>query len=71
MFPQLEYWRVIDEWIQMTPKSNHIVSAYAVLKDHNDMFMQVTECCSEYNNMYDVISELGGGWQTGPVPSKV
>lgn len=74
--PSREYFRLIDEWIYLTPKTPHVVNAYCVFRDTNDTYMQMTEWCDNYQNMFEVIASYGGensgGWVTkGYIPMNI
>lgn len=42
---------IIDPWINLVPKTPHIVTAYEVYKDYA-LFMQMTEYCEGFDNVY-------------------
>jgi hypothetical protein len=71
MHPDREYFRLIDEWIYLTPKSEHVVNAYCVFKDLGEIYLQLSESCDDYMNLFDIIAEMDGSWSTGPVPHSV
>ena len=50
-----DYDRIIDDWIYLTPKSPHIVNAYCVLKDAPNVYLQMTEWCDNYMNVYEMV----------------
>jgi hypothetical protein len=62
MHPDREYYRLIDEWIYLTPKSEHVVNAYCVFRDYGEIYLQISESCDDYQNMGEIIQELGGKW---------
>lgn len=45
---------MIDDWIYMAPSSRNIAKAYEVFKDYM-FYMQLTEYCEEYDNIYNTI----------------
>lgn len=47
---------MLDDWIYLAPKSEHIVSAYEIFID--EMFiMQLTEYCEGYENLYSIVKQ--------------
>jgi hypothetical protein len=61
---------MIDDWIYMAPKSKQIVSAYDVFKD--DMFyMQLTEYCEQYDNLYSIIKLMNLGSLQETIPQSL
>lgn len=62
------YNKIIDEWVYLTPKSPHIVNAYCVFKDKANLYLQMTEWCDNYMNVYEIINSFGASWGSGMIP---
>jgi hypothetical protein len=59
---------IIDDWIFMSPPSNHIAKAYAVYRDGglgvSDSFFLLTQFYEGYTNVYDHIKTIQRGSAT-------
>ena len=51
---------IIDPWINLVPKTPHIVSAYEVYRDFSN-FLQLTEYCDGYDNVYNRLKKAKFG----------
>lgn len=51
---------IIDPWINLVPKTPYIVNAYEVYRDY-DLFMQMTEFCDGYDNVYSRLRKANFG----------
>ena len=61
---------IIDPWINMMPKTPHVVTAYEVYKDHN-LFFQMTEYADGYENMFSVLKNSNFGLLQDSIPRKL
>ena len=61
---------IIDPWINLVPKSPHIVNAYEVYRDY-DLFMQMTEFCDGYDNVYNRLKKADFGLLQDSIPPKL
>jgi hypothetical protein len=53
--PDKSYNNMIDQWIYLSPCSDHIVQALTLLVDYNHQVWTLTEFCKDHNNLYEII----------------
>ena len=49
--------QLLDKWIHLAPTTPHIVKAYDVLEDYNDVYLQVIEFIPNAKNLFMAIKE--------------
>ena len=61
---------IIDPWINLVPKTPHIVTAYEVYKDFNH-YMQLTEFADGYDNVYNRLKKAKFGMLVDQIPRQL